>query len=458
MPRSTARGGDLIPAREACALLGISPATLYAYVSRGLVESRPGPDHRSRLYLRRDIERLAQRKQAGRGAARGAAQSLDRGLPVMETAISLIRPDSPYYRGRAAVAMVREGSTLEDAARLLWDCGDSDPFDPPPARGWPARVAPIAGDAPCLSFGGLSKVHRACGWRVGWAFVPVAPIAGDASLPPLKRAMAAIPLLAVDERDSLNAAPATRRRIAATLLRQNAALLVGASPDARPVHRLLADAWRPGDEAFADLVRAALVLCADHELNVSAFAARVVASTGAHLHGTVCAGLAALSGPRHGGATARAYALLADAAAAGSPAAHVDERWHRGDELPGFHHVLYPDGDPRGAEVLAMLRRYRAGDPRMAHVEAVVEAAARTSGRLPNIDGMLAAICYVHQLPPAPALVMFAAGRLAGWLAHAQEQQAAGRLIRPRARYNGVLPETPAADGPGGGEAVAGTG
>lgn len=425
MPRSTARGGDLIPAREACALLGISPATLYAYVSRGLVESRPGPDHRSRLYLRRDIERLAQRKQAGRGAARGAAQSLDRGLPVMETAISLIRPDSPYYRGRAAVAMVREGSTLEDAARLLWDCGDSDPFDPPPARGWPARVAPIA---------------------------------GDASLPPLKRAMAAIPLLAVDERDSLNAAPATRRRIAATLLRQNAALLVGASPEARPVHRLLADAWRPGDEAFADLVRAALVLCADHELNVSAFAARVVASTGAHLHGTVCAGLAALSGPRHGGATARAYALLADAAAAGSPAAHVDERWHRGDELPGFHHVLYPDGDPRGAEVLAMLRRYRAGDPRMAHVEAVVEAAARTSGRLPNIDGMLAAICYVHQLPPAPALVMFAAGRLAGWLAHAQEQQAAGRLIRPRARYNGVLPETPEADGPGGREAVAGTG
>src|SRR5690606_40392334 len=114
----------------------------------------------------------------------------------------------------------------------------------------------------------------------------VAPIAGDPDLPPLKRAMAAIPLLAVDERDSLNAAPAARRRIAATLLRQNAALLVGTTPDARPVHRVLADAWRPGDEAFAVLVRAALVLCADHELNVSAFAARVVASTGAHLHGT----------------------------------------------------------------------------------------------------------------------------------------------------------------------------
>lgn len=410
MPRPSAPD-DLIPARQACALLGISPATLYAYVSRGLIESRPGPDHRSRLYLRHDIERLLQRKQAGRGAARGAAQSLDRGLPVMETAISLIRPDSPYYRGRAAVAMVRAGATLEDAARLLWDCGDADPFDPAPAGPWPARVAPIA---------------------------------GDGALPPLTRAMAAIPLLAVDERDSLSAAPAARRRIAAGLLRQNAALLVGTAPDARPVHRLLADAWRPGDEALADLVRAALVLCADHELNVSAFAARVVASTGAHLHGTVCAGLAALSGPRHGGATARAYALIEDAAAASSAIEHLAERWRRGDELPGFHHVLYPDGDPRGAEVLAMLRHHHRGQARMDHVEALVDAAAQTSGRLPNIDGMLAAICYVHRLPATSALVMFAAGRLAGWLAHAQEQQAAGRLIRPRAHYVGVAPDAPA--------------
>ena len=410
MSAPTDADGDLLPAAAVCAQLGISPATLYAYVSRGLIESRPGPGHRSRLYLRRDVERLAQRKKAGRGAARGAAQSLDRGLPVMETAISLIRPDSPYYRGRAAVAMAREGATLEDVARLLWDCGEQDPFDPAPTGGWPARVAPIA---------------------------------TDATLPPIKRAMAAIPLLAVDERDSLNAAPATRRRIAATLLRQNAALLVGGTPDARPVHRLLADAWRPGDAAFAELVRVALVLCADHELNVSAFAARVVASTGAHLHATVCAGLAAMSGPRHGGATARAHALLVDAVASGDPAAFIRERWRRGDELPGFNHVLYPDGDPRGAEVLRVLRELRSDAPRMRDVEAVIAATAETSGQHPNIDGLLAAICYVHGLPGSHALVMFAGARLTGWLAHALEQQALGTLIRPRARYTGLAPAKP---------------
>ncbi|MEN4902310.1 citrate synthase family protein [Luteimonas sp. TWI1437] len=394
-------------AAEACAALGISTATLYAYVSRGLLESRPGPDHRSRVYLRQDVERLRQRKRAGRGAARGAAQSLDRGLPVMETRISLIRPDSPYYRGRSAVAMVEAGATLEDTARLLWDCGDSDPFDAA-VDPWPARVATIA---------------------------------GDATLPPIERAMAVLPLLAPDLRHSLSAAPAAKRGIAATLLRQNAALLVAGQPDAQPVHVVLAEAWRPGDAAFADLVRTALVLCADHELNVSAFAARVVASTGAHLHATVCAGLAALSGPRHGGATARAHALIREACDAPSPAGYIAERWQRGDDLPGFHHVLYPEGDPRAAHVLARLRATLGDTPRMRQVETVIAAAAETSGRPPNIDGMLAAICFVHDLPATPALAMFAAGRLSGWLAHALEQQALGRLIRPRARYTGVEPE-----------------
>ena len=89
---------DLLSAQETCHLLGISQATLYAYVSRGLLESRPGADHRSRAYRRQDVEKLLQRKREGRGAARGAAQSLDRGLPVMETRISLIRHDGPYYR------------------------------------------------------------------------------------------------------------------------------------------------------------------------------------------------------------------------------------------------------------------------------------------------------------------------------------------------------------------------
>lgn len=401
---------ELISASEACAALGISAATLYAYVSRGQLNSRPGGDARSRMYLRSEIERLAQRKQAGRGAARGAAQSLDRGLPVLETRISLIRADAPYYRGCSAVVAAQAGATLEDIARLLWECEEQDPFATPPPAAWPQRIATLA---------------------------------LEPSLPPLERAMACIPLLALEQRQSLNAAAPVRREVAASLLRQNAALLVGIQPDARPVHRLLADAWRPGDAGFSELLRSALVLCADHELNVSAFAARVVASTGAHLHATVSAGLAALSGPRHGGATARAHALLLDAEASNAAADFISERWRRGDELPGFNHLLYPDGDPRGAEVLRLLRDLRGDSKQMRHVETVIAATAENSGLHPNIDGLLAAICYVYELPATHALVMFASARLTGWLAHALEQQALGTLIRPRARYTGLAPGKP---------------
>jgi citrate synthase len=398
---------ELISAAQACALLGISTATLYAYVSRGQLRSRPGPEPRSRSYLRAEVERLAQRKQAGRGAARGAAQSLDRGLPVLETHISLIRPDAPYYRGRSAVALAQSGATLEDIARLLWGCETQNPFAAPAPSAWPQRIASLA---------------------------------LDTRLAPLERASACIPLLTMEQPQSLNAAASIRREVAATLLRQNAALLVGTQPDARPVHRLLADTWQPGDAGFAEVMRSALVLCADHELNVSAFAARVVASTGAPLHASVSAGLAAVSGPRHGGATARAHALLMDAHISGTPAAFIAERWRRGDELPGFNHLLYPQGDPRGAEVLRVLRGHCASSPRLQQVEVLLAATEQVSGQHPNIDGLLAAICYVYALPATHGLVMFAAARLTGWLAHALEQQAQGTLIRPRAHYSGLAP------------------
>lgn len=399
---------DLISAAEACRILGVSTATLYAYVSRGLIESRPGADHRTRAYRRRDVERLAQNRRAGRGAARGAAQSLDRGLPVLETRISQILSDGPYYRGRSAVDAARAGATLEDVARMLWDCGNDDPFAAPPSGEWPVGVERLA---------------------------------SDATVPPLERALAAMPLLGLEVRHSFNLSHPVRCEIAALLLRQNAALLIGGAPAALPVHRRIADAWHAGDAGFAEVVRAALVLSAEHELNASAFAARVIASTGAHLHATVCGGLAALTGPRHGGAAARAYAVIA------AGADDVAARWQRGDELPGFGHALYPHGDPRAAELLAMLRARHGGVQALHDLDALIARAEEVSGLRPSLDFALGAICRLYALPVGAALVLFASGRLAGWLAHALEQQEQGRLIRPRAHYAGVRPDAGAAHG-----------
>ncbi|MEZ5545800.1 MAG: citrate synthase family protein [Lysobacteraceae bacterium] len=393
-----------LSASEATQRLGISTATLYAYVSRGLIESRPGAQPRSRLYRVQDIERLIARKRAGRGAARGAAQSLDRGLPVMETAISQIRPDGPSYRGHSAVVLANDGATLEDAARILWNCGDVDPFVPlPPA--WPVIAAALA---------------------------------NDTALPPLERALATMPLLALASPHSFSAAPQVRRETAALLLRQNTALLAGVAASNAPVHEVLARRWKPRHPAFADLLRMALVLCAEHELNVSAFAARVVASTGAHLHATICAGLSALTGPRHGGATARAFAFIQQAREATDIAAFVSERWRRGDEFPGFGHALYPHGDPRGAALLARIEGMGKRPAALDTVLALAEQVEHLTGQHPNIDLMLAAIIEGHGLDVGNALALFAAGRVAGWLAHALEQQSQSGLIRPRARYVGA--------------------
>ena len=180
-----------------------------------------------------------------------------------------------------------------------------------------------------------------------------------------------------------------------------------------------------------------LVLAADHELNASAFAVRVVASTGASLGACLNAGLSALSGPLHGGTTSLVEILFDEVVAAGDAAGAVETRLRRGDGIPGFDHPLYPDGDPRAAALLPHLPADRLRDD-------LAAVMAETAGRLPNIDFALVALRRALGLPRGAALALFAIGRTAGWIAHALEQRRDDKLIRPRARYVGPS----AADGP----------
>nr|WP_233175515.1 citrate synthase family protein [Dyella sp. ASV24] len=397
---------DYLSAPEAARRLGVSASTLYAYVSRGKIDSRPGADGRSREYRADDIERLIERRQAGRGAAKGAAHSLTWGLPVLETRISLIRPHGHYYRGESAISLARDGASLEDVARLLWG-SDSDPFASTPARAWPAVVAMLC---------------------------------RREEVPPMERTAAALPLLALSSPHTLSTDPLQRRECAARLLRETAALLCGTRPDRRPIHRLMAQTWKPDDQPLEKLVRSALVLCADHELNASAFATRVAASTGASLHASVSAGLAALSGPQHGGAAARAHAFIQQALRERRPGDHVRERLRRGDELPAFGHPLYPEGDPRAALLLEMLSDVHPRLNGMTRIRQLADAVHDSVGRQPALDFALAAIATLHGLGADASISLFAAGRMAGWLAHALEQQDYGGLIRPRANYAGQPP------------------
>ena len=209
-----------------------------------------------------------------------------------------------------------------------------------------------------------------------------------------------------------------------------------------PIDRQLTAAWGvPG--RHADLVRAVLVLCADHELNVSSFTARCVASSGASPYAAVLAGLAALEGPRHGGSSARAEAMLEELVPHRRLKAAVAARLRRGDRIDGFGHPLYPDGDPRATAILGWLRTAFPASAEAGFVRAVADAAAAATGEHPNLDFALAATARVVKLPAGAPLMLFAIGRAIGWIGQALEQYATGQLIRPRAKYVGVVPAMP---------------
>ena len=161
------------------------------------------------------------------------------------------------------------------------------------------------------------------------------------------------------------------------------------------------------------------------------------ASAGADLYACVSAGLAALSGPRHGGIADRIEALVGEVARPERARDVVQARTRRGEELPGFGHPLYPAGDPRGALLLAAAAAHAPRSPRLRTIAALVDA-MRDAGRdPPTLDIGLAAVGAALGLEPRTHVALFAVGRAAGWLAHTFEQRAANFLLRPRARYVG---------------------
>jgi citrate synthase len=167
-------------------------------------------------------------------------------------------------------------------------------------------------------------------------------------------------------------------------------------------------------------------------LNPSAFAARVAASTGASLAAAALAGLATLTGPRHGGAPAAIRQVLARAELVGARAA-VAERIADGQPLPGFGHPIYASADPRAEALLAHV----ALTPALAELR---EVARDYAGQFPNVDFALIAVADAYALPSEAPITLFATARAAGWIAHALEQAESGVIIRPRARYVGLRP------------------
>ena len=379
-----------ISAEAACDRLGVRSQTLYAYVSRGRVQVRPDPgDSRRSLYRAADIAALTERKSRSRKVSEVATGAINWGEPVLSSAITTVSGGRLFYRGRDAIRLA-ETETLESVARLL--------------RGGHGVA--------------LKRTER-----------PRPPAGSDMRA----RAFAALAARAAGDPPARGRAPLALAVEAATLLDVLTAAFAG-EVGGGAIHSRLAFAWGlgPGSPG-ADLIRRILVLVADHELNASAFAARVSASTGASLAASALAGLATLSGPRHGGATAAVQKFAAEAAQLG-PREAIAGRLTDDRALPGFGHNLYPEADPRAAALLARF----SPTPELAGLQ---DAIWSVTGLAPNVDFALIAACEALRLPKDAPFALFAVARCAGWIAHAIEQGQADTLIRPRARYIGPEPE-----------------
>ncbi|MTV38742.1 citrate synthase family protein [Duganella radicis] len=435
-----------LTAAEALELLNVRPQTLYANVSRGKIRARPDDDDTRRsLYHRDDVLRMARRANGRRKVEIVSSEAMQYGDPVLASAISTAANGKLLYRGHDATKLA-DTASLEHTAALLWQCDAAEA-----AALWPACA---------------HHALRPSGRRQAWSPLSVGTTRHTAEPPADGRTAAgddgaqesalAAGLLVLARRSAVDAPSLGRplselRAEAATVLaslvdamtgdglRNEAASMPGSQVDAAASDGLGADAadalishrlassWRAGQHE--DLIRRALVLMADHELNASTFATRVAISTGASLAAGVLAGFTTLTGPLHGGA-AKEFAQLIAQAQAGNADDAVRAWLASGRPLPAFGHPLYSDGDPRAKALLRQL-------PKMQPYEALAVAAEQQAGELPNIDYALSMLTAHCGLPQEAPFVLFAVGRCVGWLAHALEQVQAGRLIRPRARYTG---------------------
>jgi citrate synthase len=434
-------GAQMLTAAEAASELGVKLGTLYAYVSRGWLKSYRRKVGRQALYRRSEVEALRGVGTPERGlrahslpdasswvtVAQPPTDGSPSGVIVAESAVSSIADGALAYRGYPIEELVGR-ATFEEICLLLWN-GE---------RPTPAEVERLNAEIGAIT---LPPAAAAA----------LAAIGDDA--PPLPRLEIMITAIAAEERKRQQRSRIDQAQVIIGCLPLAFAggATVYAEASARAgrngkrhhggVAARMLDAVNHGDyvEADREALDRVLVACAEHELNASTFAARVVASTGADLYACVVAGLCSLSGPIHGGACDRIEEMLAKIEG-GVGVERCVAAFQKKESLPpGFGHGIYPNGDPRAVllKKVAVATARRRGR-RIFEMAVKVEEAVWKQQRLrPNLDFYLTVCARMLGLPLGMPAAIFALGRCAGWIAHSLEQYADNRLIRPRMRYRG---------------------
>ncbi|PKP80932.1 MAG: citrate synthase/methylcitrate synthase [Alphaproteobacteria bacterium HGW-Alphaproteobacteria-18] len=313
---------------------------------------------------------------------------------------------------------------FEDAAHLLWD-GFFEGLPDVPELG--ARIGAAREEVLALVAELPAGLDVVSFLRAGWALLP-----DDESLEAAIRLAAAGPVLTAAAvrrgRGQAPIAPDKDISQSADFLR----MLTGKVPD--PAEARALDAY--------------LVTVCDHGLNASTFASRVVASTRAGLVSAAVAGISALKGPLHGGAPGPVLDMLDAIGTPQNAETWIDGALARGERLMGFGHRVYRVRDPRADALKVAVARLPDTSGRIAFAEHIEGAVlGRLARKYPqrrletNVEFYTALLLEALGLPREAFTSVFACGRVLGWTAHAREQIAEGRLVRPQSVYRGPVPE-----------------
>lgn len=463
--------------RQAAARLGVKPATLYAYVSRGMLHADRSAGGRTSRFDPDEVERLTAR---GRHAPPAGA-----GAPAIHSALTTMEGGMLYYRGVAAVDLAR-ALLFEEVAEWLWN------------GAFPARVAWLdqAAASTTRAVRSALPTNTLPFDRLRLTVAALAGGEGQGDAAPrnarvegrvlIARLVDTLPLVAATgapvgrHRDTLPpGAPShapreqrVRESMGATGVpgegeadgtgrtssessehhtsgeprdaRAKAHAAGSHIPAAKIAGSLAARLWprlaaTPPDSAMLDVLNTALVLLADHGLSAATHAARIAASVGGGPHAVIGAGLAVAGGSAHAGTPTAVERLLAEVGEGDNAIDHISERLRRGVALPGFGHPLYPEGDPRAAALLPVIAAAFPGTRSRTVVFTL--NTARTRGLPhPNVAFAIGALAHAAAMIPGAVGAIVAIARAAGWIAHAIEEADTGSFIRPPVVYVGPPP------------------
>lgn len=438
-PGAVTRDDRWLTTAQAAARLQVQPATLYAYVSRGMITSHRVPAGRESRFAAGEVERLAARSRAG-----GRAGALE---IVVDTELTLLDPGGHlYYRGWDVTDAART-STFEEVAEWLWSAtvptrGRAPSFEAAPEAVAVGRAVDAALPSSALPVDRIRAVTA--------AIATVDPLRSDRQ-PQAVTATARALLASVVEclpdavSGSVTAlrAGGPARRAARAGAQQHSA---SPSLARRLWRKLTSDTPRPAQLAALD---GAMILLADHELAASTLATRIAASTWADPYLVILTGLGVIGGPLHGAASREVVRLFADASAGRSPTAAqakasaeqaIGEQLRSGELIPGFGHKVYSGPDPRATTLMDLVRAGWPASRSLAVPEALLTVMAARGGPYPNIDFALATLTEVANMAPGSGEAIFAIARCAGWIAHALEEYPYRLRFRPRAAYIGARP------------------